>query len=276
MHASFSSTAEVKLKEKQNTNGGLLRCRPLSHVRPMTTPEPAPIDLVLVDFDDTLVETAPRFERARRRLFERLAEGGFDLDEVERVHHHEVDPRMREEHGLGPHRLPMAFGETYRALCRGAGLEIDDDVLEGCRRLAEDVVGTPPAIAGALAALRRLAGQVPTAIYTQAADAPYQLGCVRDAGAARVVGDARVRVVPWKTAAALRETLDHFGVRDPERARMVGNSIRSDINPALELGVPPILVEVDEPWQHDVVEPLRNGFPVVRTFREAVDLLLGG
>lgn len=241
----------------------------------MNASDAAPIDLVLVDFDDTLVETAPRFERARRRLFERLAEGGFEPGEVERVHHHEVDPRMRQEHGLGPHRLPMAFAETYRTLCLAGGLELDEEMLEGCRRLADDVVGTPPVIAGALAALRRLAHQVPTAIYTQAADAAYQLGCVRDAGAASVVGEARVRVVPSKTAAALRETLDHFGVRDPERARMVGNSIRSDINPALELGVPPILVEVEDPWQHDVVEPLRNGFPVVRTFSEAVDLLVG-
>lgn len=232
------------------------------------------IDLVLVDFDDTLVNTAPRFERARRDLFERLSEAGFDREEAERVHHHEVDPAMRRDHGLGPHRLPLAFAETYAALCRAAGCGVDPQVMEACRGLGEKVVGTPPAIEGALAALRRLARRSPTAIYTQAADSAYQLGCIREAGAVDVLGEARIRVVPWKTAAALRETLDHFGVDDPGRARMVGNSIRSDINPALELGVPPILVEVDEPWQHDVVEPLSNGFPVVRTFSAAVDLLL--
>lgn len=245
------------------------------HLRlPMTESRLNGIDLVLVDFDDTLVNTAPRFERARRDLFERLSQAGFDRQEAERVHHHEVDPVMRRDHGLGPHRLPLAFAETYATLCRAAGCGVDSQVLEACRRLGEGVVGTPPAIEGALAALRRLARRSPTAIYTQAADSAYQLGCIREAGAVDILGEARIRVVPWKTAAALRETLDHFGVGDPARARMIGNSIRSDINPALELGVPPILVEVDEPWQHDVVEPVSHGFPVVRTFSAAVDLLL--
>lgn len=233
------------------------------------------IDLVLVDFDDTLVNTAPRFERARRDLFDRLAEASFDRAEIERIHHDEVDPAMRRDHGFGPHRLPLAFAETYRALCRKAGLEIDSATLSDCERLGAEVAGTPPAITGALEALRRLAPRLPTAIYTQAGDSEYQLGCVREAGAIAVLGEARVRVVPSKTADALRETLDHFGVDDPARAWMVGNSIRSDINPALELGVHAILVEVDEPWHHDVVDPISTGFPIVRTFSEAVDLLLG-
>ena len=52
------------------------------------------IELVLVDFDDTIVETAPRFQNARRRLFELLAAAGFDADMCARVHHDEVDPSM--------------------------------------------------------------------------------------------------------------------------------------------------------------------------------------
>lgn len=235
----------------------------------------AAIDLVLVDFDDTLVETAPRFERARRQLFAHLASAGFEPDDIDRVHHHEVDPVMRRDHGLGPHRLPLAFAETYRVLCRQAGLDPEDGLLEACQALGQGVAGTPPAIEGAIQALRRLTARLPTAIYTQAGDAAYQLGCVRDAGALDVVGEDRIRVVPLKTAAALRQTLEHFGVTDPGRARMVGNSIRSDINPALEIGVPPILVEVDDPWQHDMVDPISNGFPTVRTFHDAVDLILG-
>ncbi len=235
----------------------------------------AAIDLVLVDFDDTLVETAPRFERARRQLFDQLAQAGFEPGDIDRVHHHEVDPVMRQDHGLGPHRLPLAFAETYRVLCRQAGLDPDAGIVDACRALGQGVAGTPPGIDGAIQALRRLAARLPTAIYTQAGDAVYQLGCVRDAGALAVVGEDRIRVVPLKTAAALRETLEHFGVTDPGRARMVGNSIRSDINPALEIGVPPILVEVDDPWQHDMVDPISNGFPTVRTFKDAVDLLLG-
>ena len=232
------------------------------------------IDLVLVDFDDTLVETAPRFERARTALFRLLEEAGFDRAEAERVHHHEVDPAMRRAHGFGPRRIPLAFAETYRVLCRADEAAVDAELLEACQGLGADVAGTPPAIKGAVAALRRLAAALPTAIYTQSGELEYQVGCVREAGVLDVVGEARVRVVPHKTAGALRETLDTFEVREPARVCMIGNSIRSDINPALEVGVRPILVEVENPWHHDVVDPLETGFPVVSTFREAVDLLL--
>lgn len=232
------------------------------------------VRLVLVDFDDTLVDTAPRFARARDALFRLLVEAGFDAAEAERVHHHEVDPVMRERHGFGPHRMGPAFAETYLALCAAAGLDPEEAFAARCLELGAAVAGTPAELDGAFPALRRLAERLPTAIYTQSADAAYQLGCLRDTGVADLVGDARIRVVPVKTAGALRETLDTFGVRDPAAAWMVGNSVRSDINPALELGVNAILVEQADPWHHDVVEPLHDGFRQVPRFSDAVDFLL--
>ncbi|HUG39217.1 MAG TPA: HAD family hydrolase [Longimicrobiales bacterium] len=234
------------------------------------------VQLVLVDFDDTLVETAPRFARARGALFRLLAEDGFDPAEVARVHHEEVDPGMRARHGFGPARLGPAFVETYRALCAATGGAVDPAVERRCLDLAAAVAGTPPAIDGALPALRALAARVPTAIYTQAGNLEYQLGCLRDAGALDIVGEARVRVVPVKTAEALRQTLDAFDLADTASAWMVGNSIRSDVNPALELGVNAILVEQKDPWHHDVVVPLHDAFHRVATFRHAVDFLLNG
>jgi putative hydrolase of the HAD superfamily len=243
----------------------------------MPTPPPRsePADLVLVDFDDTLVLTAPRFSSARRRFFQLLGEHGFAPDLVEQVHHDEVDPVMRQQHGYGPQRLGHAFRETYRSLCERSGRRMDPAIQAICARLGDDVVGTPPAIAGALEALARLARALPTAIYTQSGDAAYQLGCLREAGVLGAVGEQRIRVVPVKTAAALEETLDAFGVSDPGRAWVIGNSLRSDVNPALEIGARAVLVEIDDPWHHDVVEPLHNGFPRVPSFAAAVDLLLG-
>jgi putative hydrolase of the HAD superfamily len=247
----------------------------LPHMQ-MATPvsRSGPVDLVLVDFDDTLVETAPRFSSARSRFFELLTGLGFPPAEVERVHHEEVDPVMRERHGYGPQRLGHAFQETYRTLCQRGNRTADPAILDLCGRLGEEVAGTPPAIAGALDALTRLVTVLPTVIYTQAGDPAYQLGCLREAGVLGAVGEQRVRVVPVKTAATLRETLAAFGVSDPARAWMIGNSVRSDINPALEVGARAVLVEMDDPWHHDVVEPLHNGFPRVPSFAAAVDLLL--
>lgn len=242
---------------------------------PTSPPTFRNLDLVLVDFDDTLVTTAPRFAGARRQLFDRLAGVGFDHAVIDRVHHQEVDPVMRQRHGFGPQRMGEAFRETYRALCEKEGRQPSPELLRECGRLGEAVAGTPPSVDGAMEALGRLAAALPTVVYTQSGDEAYQLGCLREAGALAAVGEARVRIVPVKTAAALADALDRFGVADPGRACMIGNSIRSDVNPALEIGAHAILVEIDEPWHHDLVEPVHNGFPRVPRFSDAVDLLLG-
>lgn len=233
-----------------------------------------PVALVLVDFDDTLVDTAPRFARARRELFAILEQQGFDPDHAHDVHHHQVDAGLRARYGFGPHRLEEAFRLTYEALCRHDGRRPDEAVTERCGALGRNVVGTPPLLDGALDALRGLAELYPTVVYTQASDRDYQLACLGDAGVLDVVGTDRVRVVTAKTTQAFRDTLAAFGVADPSTAWMVGNSIRSDVNPALSAGAHAILVEVEDPWHHDMVEPVHPQFDRVKSFAEAVELLV--
>lgn len=231
------------------------------------------IELVLVDFDDTIVDTAPRFQKARLALFERLCAAGFVEEDCRRIHHEEVDPVMLRRHGLGPGRLVHSFPETYRRLCDIAGRAPEGALTTELVELARAVVGTPPLMRGALDALRRLAARHPTIVYTQSGEPEYQLGCVGDAGVVDIVGPQRVKVTDVKTPQRLRETLDEHGVTRPDAAWMIGNSIRSDVNPALEIGANAILIEIDDPWHHDEVEPIRNGFPVVRSLAEAVELL---
>ena len=234
------------------------------------------IALVLVDFDDTLVDTAPRFLRGRTDLFALLESLGFDRATVERVHHDDVDREMIKRHGFGPYRLEPSFRETYLRLCRLEKRGADPDVLEQCARIAQSVAGTPPCLDGAVDALRRLSAALRTVIYTQSGDPDYQLGCVRDTGVMEIVTPANVHVAPHKTTEAFIAALDRFGVDDPATAWMVGNSMRSDVNPALEAGANAILVEQAEPWSFDVVEPVSPDFHRVPTFRHAADFLLEG
>jgi putative hydrolase of the HAD superfamily len=234
----------------------------------------SPIELVLVDFDDTLVDTAPRFQRARQELFDLLMALGFEAELVRQTHHEEIDPIMRQRFGLGPQRLEHAFRETYEHLCNRAALALDETVALQCALLGRTVAGTPPLLEGALAALRKLADRLPTVLYTQSGNYDYQLACVMDSGVLEVVRHERVHITERKTADQFRAVMQSYGVTDPSRVWMIGNSMRSDINPALECGANAIFVDVENPWEFDVVDPLHDGFHRVRTFPEAVDLLL--
>lgn len=233
------------------------------------------MQLILVDFDDTLVDTGPRFHRARASLFERLVLEGFHPEEVHRVHHDEVDAEYLERMGYGPARLSPSFRETYRRLCALNDRRPDDVTAEGCADLGAAVAGPPPLLDGALEALARLARALPTVLYTQSADPDYQLRCIRASGVLDILPTHRIHITPRKTPEAFVETLGRFEAREPDRVCMVGNSIRSDVNPALASGARAIHVEVPSPWVHDVVPLLRTGVPTVRSFPEAVDLLLG-
>lgn len=256
---------------------GMIRVSRTSGVRPERRGRgrPVGIELVLVDFDDTLVDTSPRFQNARRALFEILAGEGFDPARARHVHHHEVDPEMIARHGLGPFRLEPAFRETYLRLCAAAGRTPDPRVLAECVALTRDVVGPPPCFDGAIEALARLAGERETVVYTQAGDAAYQLACIRAAGVLDILPPDRVRICREKTPAEFRRTLARYGVADPALACMVGNSVRADVNPALSVGAHAILVDVSDPWEFDLVEPVSPDFIRVEHFPAAVDLLLG-
>jgi putative hydrolase of the HAD superfamily len=233
------------------------------------------VSLVLVDFDDTLVNTAPRFLGARRRLFERLVALGFDDAHCRLVHQERVDPGLMKQYGFGPNRLEHSFRETYRAVCGDSGVEPRREVEAELETLGRAVAGTPPLLDGALDALAQLAAALPTVLYTQSGDPQYQLGCVREAGVLDIVGAERVHVSPKKTEQAFRHVLDHYGVADPALVWMVGNSMRSDVNPALAVGARAILVDVPEPWEFDIVEPISPHFLRVGSFPEAVRYLLG-
>lgn len=233
------------------------------------------VALVLVDFDDTLVDTAPRFLGARRTLFERLVALGFDDARCRVVHHELIDPAMMRRYGFGPSRLEHSFRETYRALCGEQGWAPSPAVERELEAVGRGVAGTPPLLDGALDALAELAARLPTVLYTQSGDPDYQLGCVREAGVLDILGAERIHVPSRKTAQAFRAVLEHWGVAEAALAWMVGNSIRSDINPALSAGANAILVDVPQPWEFDIVEPVSPAFVRVPTFPDAVRYLLG-
>ncbi|MGH7472274.1 MAG: HAD family hydrolase [Longimicrobiales bacterium] len=235
---------------------------------------PSPVVLVLVDFDDTLVDTAPRFQNARRSLFSVLSQHGITAEMAQRIHHERVDPLMMERHGLGPFRLEHSFRATYEESCSELALPIVALVAEQCAALGRAVAGTPPPFDGALDALRTLCARHPTVIYTQAGDHDYQSRCVQEAGVAAIVGAHAVHICARKTVAAFRATLETFQVAHPAGVWMIGNSMRSDINPALEAGARAILVEMRDPWEFDLVEPVSHDYVRAASFVDAVNYLL--
>jgi putative hydrolase of the HAD superfamily len=62
-----------------------------------------------------------------------------------------------------------------------------------------------------------------------------------------------VEIVSGKTTATYGAVLARHGIR-PERFVMVGNSLRSDILPVLELGAHAVYVPHEQTWEHEAAE----------------------
>jgi len=83
-----------------------------------------------------------------------------------------------------------------------------------------------------------------------------------------------VRVVLEKDVANYRDLLDEWGI-DPKRFLMVGNSVRSDILPILELGGHGVHVPYHVTWAHEVVLEHDSEFAELASIRELVGWLEG-
>jgi putative hydrolase of the HAD superfamily len=230
--------------------------------------------LVLVDFDDTLVETAPAFQKAREALFDRLEKAGFQRGEVERVHYDSVEPELLALFGMGPFRLEPSFRDTYIRLCHDNGRSPESTLAGECGALGRDFMGHPRVMEGAMEALDAVSRRFPTVIYSQASHPGYQKSRIADSGVTDILTEDRIVITAEKTPHTLRETLRSFGLVDPSRAVMIGNSLRSDVNPALQVGVQAILVEPYEMWHYDNVPPISSDFLRFTTFPEAARHLL--
>lgn len=229
---------------------------------------------VMVDFDDTLVDTGPRFRARRDALFGYLEDLGFPRARSYRVHHEVVDQELLGLWGYGPFRLPASFRDTYIRLCSESGIAPDPRTARRVEGFADGIEATPPLLPGALEHLARLADRLPVALYTQSSYPEYQALCIEESGVLEIIPRERVVITPVKDAASYRRALETMRAGPPERSCMVGNSVRSDVNPALEAGARAIWIDHGEVWHADRADPISGDLTRVGSFPEAVSILV--
>lgn len=184
---------------------------------------------VICDGDNTLWDVESLYDRARENLCSLVEQQGGDpkaADSFQRAR----DAELYELHGYAAHRFPQSFVDTLKySLGRD-----DPELMQRAFQLASEVFrASPPAVANVDVMLRRLRPRYSLALLT-AGDPTVQALRLKQFG--RTNYFKAVRVVERKSKEALQVFLaDHQIERG--RAWVVGDSIRSDIEPAVALGV---------------------------------------
>lgn len=211
-----------------------------------------PIDsqVLFIDADDTLWENNIYFERVIARFIEDLGHSRLSPGEV-RQHLNTVERQNILENGYGLRSFTHALTTAWKELAEAPA---DAETLVRIRTLAMTIAEEPiQLLPGVPSTLRYLAGRHQLVLYTKG-DFAEQSSKLERSGLASCFSS--VEIVAEKNPARYRQTITTLQVQE-EVTWMVGNSPRSDINPALAAGLNAVYIPHPNTWvlEHDHITP---------------------
>ena len=222
---------------------------------------------LLIDADDTLWENNIYFERAVARFISLLDHREYTPEQVRQVLN-DVERDSILKHGYGLHSFAHSLTETFEQL---SAEPITSELHERIRHFAHQIAEHPVEILrGVTETLQYLAGRHHLILMTKG-NLAEQSGKIERSGLKEYF--AAVEIVPEKNVAVYRSVVAKYEL-PADDTWMIGNSPKSDINPALAAGLNAVFVPHDQTWvlEHedlaDAVPPRR--LLVVQEFGELV------
>jgi putative hydrolase of the HAD superfamily len=207
------------------------------------------IDLIAFDGDDTLWHNERSFQKARERFRGLLADAGVILtdSELDTVVNR-IEVRNLEYYGYGVSSFVLSLMEASIELTDGrvTGRQLHD-LIELAKHMLTEEIELLPRVREVVATL---AASYPLMLVTKG-DLLHQTSKLDRSGLRESF--RYVEVVSEKTTAVYGRILSRHGI-DPTRFLMIGNSIRSDVLPALEAGGWAAHVPAELSWFHEHAE----------------------
>lgn len=225
---------------------------------------------IIFDGDDTLWEMMPVYTKAKREFFSEMSSLGFDSQEVESVFE-STDVANVNRLGFTKHRFPTSMAETYRLFCEKYQHAAEETVEQQMRRIGYRVFDRPPRIFNnAERILTRLRPYYKLILATKG-DREVQQAKFDHSGLAGYF--ASIYLLDQKTDRELRQIIEECDL-DVHNSWSIGNSLRSDINPGLRLGLKAIWIPYYT-WDYEEdVEPDSKFVYKVDSLEESLKILI--
>jgi putative hydrolase of the HAD superfamily len=222
---------------------------------------------VIFDGDDTLWENHLFYDKAQALFQRRISQLGFDAKRAmsKRI---EIDLTNMARMGFSRKRFPTSMVETYVFLCSEKGETPKEDVKREIFNIGNTAFLDPRKLyPEAKELLEELKCSGCKLVLLTSGDKKIQEEKVRDMhlnalfDTICIVGDKNVEVY--------RSVMRILSL-DPKNTFMVGNSMRSDVLPALEAGLSVIHIPI-ETWAYEKAEGTIDSFK--RKYHSAKNLL---
>ena len=208
------------------------------------------LQTLLIDADDTLWENNIYFERAIARFISFLNHHEFSPEQVREVLN-EVERECIVKHGYGLHSFSHALVDTFERLSASPVTpELHAQIQSFAHTIADHPIEFLPDVPETL---RYLMDRHRLILLTKGAIAE-QTGKIERSGLKEYF--KAVEIVAEKNVAAYAQMLEKYDLAH-HSTWMVGNSPKSDINPALAAGLHAVFVPHGDTWilEHEEVNP---------------------
>ena len=218
---------------------------------------------LIFDADDTLWENNIYFESAFTQFCEYLSHSSMTPLQVRAVLD-EIEIANARIHGYGSRNFARNLASCFEAL---AERDIVPDDLETVKQFAYAILEKPiELIDGVAETVKVLSMRHDLTVFTKGDHEEQRLKIDRS-GLANHFN--RSTIVKEKNAAAYRKLLEDYELI-PERTWMIGNSPKSDINPALAAGINAVFVPHPRTWslEHEEVPAEHPRLLKINSIRE--------
>ncbi|HXA77923.1 MAG TPA: HAD family hydrolase [Candidatus Acidoferrales bacterium] len=218
---------------------------------------------LLIDADDTLWENNIFFEKTIDDFITRLEHLGYTREYIRHILN-ETERRNIRQHGYGVRSFRRSLEDTYLKL---AGNSARREMVKDIERMAHELESTPPHILdGVPETLAYLAKHHRLILLTKGE--PAEQAAKVERSGLQPHFDA-IEIVLEKDSGTYGRMIEQFKIVK-SHGWMVGNSPRSDINPALQSGLNAVFIPHSATWELEKSE-LEGGtgkLLILSTFRE--------
>jgi putative hydrolase of the HAD superfamily len=218
---------------------------------------------LLIDADDTLWENNIFFEKTIDHFVTQLEHLGYTREYIRHILN-ETERRNIRQHGYGVRSFRRSLEETYMKL---AGNSARREMVKEIERLAAELEATPPHILdGVPETLAYLAKHHRLILLTKGE--PAEQAAKVERSGLQPYFDA-IEIVLEKNSEIYDRMIEQFKIVK-SHGWMVGNSPRSDINPALQSGLNAVFIPHSSTWELEKaeVESGTGKLLILSTFRE--------
>jgi putative hydrolase of the HAD superfamily len=219
---------------------------------------------LMIDADDTLWENNIYFERAFDEFVQYLDHSTLSGPEVRAVLD-EIELVNARIHGYGSLNFGRNLRQCYQHL---AERDVCDDDLRTVMSFAERILDCPMEVIGGVPeTLEYLASRHDLTLFTKGHPDEQKLKIDRSGLGTYF---SHTAIVKEKDVTAYHTLVDQRGI-DPDRTWMAGNSVKSDINPALEAGLNAVFIPHPHTWALEK-QDIRPGNGRLLTLERFTDL----